>query len=63
MLTKLDLFNDGLSGKEDAAEKRKMLLKAMELPSDMSAKAMIEAINLIYGYKEYKRIYSEIFAS
>ena len=63
MLTKLDFFNDGLSGGTDAEEKRYALAKALSLPSGMSAKALIEAINLTVGYEEYARVYKEIFAS
>ena len=63
MLTKLDFFNDGLSGGTGAEEKRNALAKALSLPSGMSAKALIEAINLTVGYEEYARVYKEIFVS
>lgn len=59
-VTKLDFYNDGLSGGEGAQEKRKMLAKKLGLPSDMSANALIEAINLISDRDEYKKIISEI---
>ena len=61
LLTKLDFFNDGLSGGDGSSEKRAKLAKALGLPADMSAKALIEAINLTVGYDGYKKTYSEIF--
>ena len=54
-VTKLDFFNDGLSGGENSSEKRARLAEALMLPADMSAKALLEAINLLLGYDEYKR--------
>ncbi|MBE6644515.1 MAG: DUF4093 domain-containing protein [Ruminococcaceae bacterium] len=61
MLTKLDFFNDGLSGGAGSAEKRKKISLALGFPRDMSANALIEAINLTVGYDEYKRIIAELF--
>lgn len=61
MLTKLDFFNDGLSGGEGSAEKRDLLAMRLGLPSGMSSKALIEAINLAVGYEEYRRAYKEEF--
>jgi ribonuclease M5 len=55
-VTKLDFFNDGLSGGENSSEKRARLAEALLLPTDMSAKALLEAVNLVCGYDEYKRI-------
>ena len=56
MLTKLDFFNDGLSGGNDSSKKRAELAKTLGFPSDMSANALIEAINLTVGYEGYKRV-------
>ena len=41
MLTKLDLFMDGLSGGEGASEKRSKLAASLGFPSDMSANSLI----------------------
>lgn len=60
LLTKLDLFNDGLSGGEGSAEKRRAVAEALGFPTDMSANSLIEAINLTVGYEEYKRILSKL---
>ena len=59
-VTKFDLFVDGLSGSEGAEAKRARLAEALMLPPDMSAKALLEAINLLVGYEEYKRIVGNI---
>ncbi len=59
-VTKLDLFVDGLSGSDRSAEKRARLAEALLLPPDMSTKALLEAINLVSSYEEYKRIVSNI---
>ncbi len=53
MLTKLDFFNDGLSGSPNSVEKRNELAKLLDLPRGMTSKALIEAINLLYGYERY----------
>lgn len=59
-ITKLDFFLDGLSGAENSSEKRAALALRCGLPDDMSAKALLEAMNLLYGYEEYKNILSKI---
>ena len=53
-ITKLDFFSDGLSGGENSQKQREILAKRLDLPKNMSAKAMIDAINLLYSYDEYK---------
>jgi len=47
-ITKADLFELGLSGGAGSAERRQALLKALELPSHLTANAMLEALNLLY---------------
>ncbi len=46
-VTKTELYFDGLSGGEGAKEKRRALCVALELPPDLSASALVEAINLL----------------
>ena len=53
-ITRLDLFCDGLSGAEGSAERRRALAEHFDLPPDMTAKALLEALNLLVGYSEYK---------
>ncbi len=51
-ITKQDLMSLGLSGGKDASEKRRKLLKVLDLPEHMSANAMIQALNLLYSLEE-----------
>ena len=52
---KIRLFDDGLVGKENSEEKRRRLLKELELPSLMSANALIEVLNAMFTPEEYER--------
>ena len=54
-VTKFDFFIDGLSGSDGSSLKRARLAEALMLPPDMSARALIEAINLVSSYEEYKK--------
>ena len=60
LITKTDMYFDGLSGREMAQQRRRALCIACDLPDDMTADALLEALNLLYGYDEYKRILGEI---
>lgn len=53
-VTKTDLFEDGLSGGQDSAQKRRRLLRALDFPERMSANAMLKLINTCMTYAEYK---------
>ncbi len=53
-LTKTDLYFDGLSGGKGAAEKRKSICRALSLPPNLSADAMLEAINLLSLQEDYR---------
>ena len=61
MLTKLDFFNDGLSGGSDSSKKRERIARSLGFPSDLSANALIEAINLTVGYDGYEKARDGIF--
>ena len=52
-LTKADFYRDGLSGTAGAAERRCALAFCAALPPDMTANALLEAINLLYTEEEY----------
>lgn len=51
-LTAADLFVLGLSGTPDAAARRAALLKRLDLPEHMSAKALLAALNALYTPEE-----------
>ncbi len=61
-VTKLDFFNDGFAGTDGASERRARLASYFGLPGDMSANSLIQAINLAFGYEEYKRAVSQLFS-
>ena len=56
MITKVDFFADKLTGCDGASENRAWLCRECNLPEDMTPNALLEAMNLLYGYDEYKRI-------
>ena len=60
ILTKLDFFTDGFSGGSNSSKKREELARALGFPGDMSANALIEAINLTVGYDGYARMRDDI---
>ena len=55
-ITKMDLFDTGLSGGPDSKAKRLALLKLMKLPEHMSSNAMLDALNLLCTRDEFYRI-------
>ena len=55
-ITKTDLYEDGISGGTDSAEKRKKLCLEAGLPTNISANSMLDALNLLYSYEEYKTL-------
>ena len=52
-ITKLDFVELGLSGGASSSTKRKELLKQLGFPQNMSANAMLQAINLLYTRSEF----------
>ncbi|MEG0546231.1 MAG: DUF4093 domain-containing protein [Oscillospiraceae bacterium] len=55
LVTKTDLFEDGLSGGKNSAQKRQMLLKQLDLPEHLSANNMLKLINTFMTYEDYKQ--------
>ncbi len=49
-------YADGFSGGENSAERRKDLARKLSLPTNMSSRALLSAINLVAGLEEYERI-------
>ena len=58
-LTPADLYALGLSGTADAAERRAALLKKLDLPEHMSAKALLAALNALYTPDELDELLNE----
>ncbi len=51
-ITKMDLYELGLSGRENSAKIRESLLESLGLPTYLSANAMLCAINCLYKKHE-----------
>lgn len=59
-ITKLDLYEDGLSGKPDSDALRKKLLKQLDLPERLTSNALLQVLNTFLTYEEYKSCVKEI---
>ncbi len=59
-ITKLDLYNLGLSGRDHSAEARKQLCRALDLPLDLTAPALLDALNMLYEREEFLRLAEQI---
>jgi len=55
-ITLFDLYEDGFRGKENSEEKRKAFLQAAKLPHNLSAKALVGAVNLLGGKNFYESV-------
>ncbi len=55
-ITKSDFMKYGLSGKADSSEKRKNLLNFLELPNNLTANAMLDAVNTFYTKQEFTEV-------
>ena len=53
-IDKMTFYRDGLSGRQDSAAKRKILATKLGLPDDLTANALIEAIDLAVTYEQYR---------
>ena len=61
-VTKTDFYELGLSGGTDASARRETLLKKLELPERMTANALLEAVNVLFGREEFLRLAEEALA-
>lgn len=55
-ITKSDLYELGLSGRENSAVLREKLLKRLQLPSYLTTNAMLTALNCLYSLEELKEL-------
>ena len=58
-VTKLDFFEDGISGSTNSKEKRDWLKRRLDLPMNISSNALLNSVNLLLSYEEYKAIIKE----
>lgn len=59
-ITKLDLYEDGLTGRADSKKKRLALAEAASLPRNLSAGALLEALNLLYDKTSYRALLASL---
>lgn len=59
-LTKTDLFALGLSGRPESRAKRLALQRALRLPGNLSANALLTALNVLYDKDEFLNCYDRI---
>lgn len=59
-ITKLDFFEDGLTGGENSSELRAAFLQKNDLPERMTTNALLQAANIFMTYDEYKNCISEL---
>ena len=52
-ITKQDMMDAGLSGGPDSSQKRKNLMKHLDLPEHMSANALLQALNMLCTREEF----------
>ena len=55
-ITKADLYRDGLSGGPDSRARRGALLKALDLPERLTSNALVQVLNSLLTYEEYREL-------
>ncbi len=60
LITKTDLYLDGLSGTDNSGEKRRKLLTLLSLPKRLSSSAMLGALNSFYTFEQYKQAVNSV---
>ena len=61
-ITKMDLYEDGFSGGLNSSLKRQRLIQRLNLPQRLPPNSLLEALNSIVSYDEYKALAEEINA-
>jgi len=60
-ITALDFYEDGLSGRPGCTKRREELLAALDLPSRMTGKQLLNIINRVISYDEYKTLVTTLW--
>lgn len=60
LVTRMDFYDDGFTGKPDSSIRRDKLKIKLSLPERLSANALLDAINRTVGYEKYRRAADEI---
>ncbi|MEG0614321.1 MAG: DUF4093 domain-containing protein [Oscillospiraceae bacterium] len=59
-ITRMDLYEDGFIGMNNSSQKRLELLKILGLPELLTTTSMLEILNTMLGFDEYKKIISQM---
>ena len=62
LITNADLYEAGLSGKDNSAEKRRKLLHSMGLPARLTGKNLLSVLNNFITYEDFISLTAEIFS-
>lgn len=60
LVTKTDLYSDGLLGGENSSKMRLNFKRHLNLPDNISSNALLDAINMLCSFKDYKNIIETI---
>lgn len=60
-ITKADLYECGLSGGADSANKRKLLLQKLNLPEHLAPNSLVKVLNGIMSYEEFCKVVERLF--
>ncbi len=61
LITNADLFEAGLTGKDNSAEKRRQLLTSLGLPARLTGKNMLSVLNSFLTYEDFIKACEGIF--
>ena len=59
-ITKTDFFEFGLSGGKNSLQRRKIILKELNLPENLTTNNLLEAVNIFMDYDEFKSLCERI---
>ncbi|MBR3767126.1 MAG: DUF4093 domain-containing protein [Clostridia bacterium] len=62
LITNFDLFEAGLSGRENSAERRRKLLLSIGLPSRLTGKNLLSVLNTFMTYEDFIKKTGELFS-
>ncbi len=60
LVTRMDFYEDGFTGRPDSSKRRDELKRKLNLPERLNPNGLLEAINRTVGYEKYREIADEI---
>ena len=62
-VTRMDFYENSLSGRPDSSQKRLSLLRELNLPHYLSAAALLEAVNALMSREDFLRLLDRLDAA